>query len=186
MKELQPYMGPIHLGSQDGLNIRTIRVGMAYAEDALTGSSGEHDKLFSDGNLFNCDAWTQYSAEYSEFRVVAWQVKYLPKYYNNNSPSGVVGNSAVLGAWAPYHENNISPTNVNAVLSNPGHKVYHSGRPNVMEVRHRGVEELAWKPCVAGTLPGLSCIKLYATGGDPETSYGLWYNEFVVEFRSRR
>lgn len=183
--ELTPYMGPLLKGNQRGLNLGTVRVNLSIASNCLSNGGGIVNVGFSEAAVTSTPAFSQYRNLYCEYRVLSHRVRFEPLFINNNNNDGGSGNvTPSIGAWAGYHENATPASTTNDIIRNPGYRIFHTGRRGQMEVRLRGPTELAWSDPAASPV-GKTIISLYVPGCTPTTVYGLFFQDFVVEFRSR-
>lgn len=182
-RELTPYYGPVRLGDQNGLNLQTIRIGCSFAQNVIPDSTGLVSIGFSDKDVDVCPAFSAYTGIYTEFRVVAWKLTFVPLWINNNGIQ--TPGTPSIGAWAAYHEDSYPLVSLNGVIQNPGYKVFHTGQRNTITVRLRGPQELAWQPTSA--LPkGRTTVALFVPSAWASTNIGTIFSDYTVEFRSRQ
>jgi hypothetical protein len=178
--DLPPYRGPIRINSPD-TDLYTIKTNLTLDDLVTSNASGVYVFNRKPSDVTSGNDWASLASTYSEYRVLAFEVHYLPRYNQTYNASVLPG----TGCIATSHVTNTpSPSVFSDVTNYDTWRPAYSGRAFKMQWRARGTEELQWVP-TATTNDAGSIIGVF---GDltASTLYGRLLTVFLVEFRGRR
>lgn len=178
-KELH-YRGPIRF-STGGLDSRVTRANLDLAIAGDSNASGQIIAVFSSSDVTSCTDWSSFSNVYQEYRVVAMQLRWLPRFNATYTSSATPG----TGAGAVWHIPTVpTPASVDDIVQNANYHTWNTGGSLAMTFRARGTEEMAW--ISTGFTSSHGGFSAFANGCTPSNGYGRWFLTFTVEFRGRK
>lgn len=176
--DLSPYSGPIRLDVSE-VRPRVDRINLMRSFPVISNGGGELILNVTPGSVTSANDWGNFSNSYKEYRVVAMEVKYLPKYVVNDT---VVNASS--GAMAISHTGaTTSPASLSDVVSYGNWKPWYTAKPSTTVFRARGAEELQWGPVTAAN--DIGSVVGYIADSTGSVVYGNFVLSYVVEFRNR-
>ncbi len=173
------YGGPVRLPTGGGLDKRTTRANVSVATTMSTSAGGTAAGTFSSDPGSTTD-WSSLSAIYQEYRVLGFEVEYVP--YETVPVSG----SRTPGAGAMdyvHYAGATTPASLDGLLQNANHTSFHTHRPAKVTWRMRGVEEATWQKMSVAQDHG--SIRWYIDGLTASASYGRFFVTYLVELRGR-
>jgi len=177
--DARPYTGKIRI-NDPASDLFTIKSNFTYEQSLTTSAGGDVAFRLRTSDVTNSEGWDDMSASYQEFRVLGFQVMWVPKYNQTYNASVIPG----AGAHATTHVTGVAtPDDIGDVVKYDTFRVCYSGRPFTATWRARGFEELQWvSTSVANDSGG---IIGYLNGMTASTLYGRLITVYLVEFRGR-
>lgn len=176
--DLSPYTGRIRLDVSEA-RPKVDRINLMREFVVVSNGGGELFLNVSPGSVTSALDWTNFADSYKEYRVVAMEVKYLPRYVVNDTV--ILGSS---GAMAISHTGSTpAPASLSDVVSYGNWQPWYTTKPKTMVFRARGAEELQWGPVTAAN--DIGSVVGYIVGATGSVIYGNIVCTYVVEFRNR-
>lgn len=176
--DLSPYTGKIRLDVSEA-HPKVDRFNLMREFPVISNGGGELFLNVTPGSVTSALDWGNLAGSYKEYRVVAMEVRYLPKFVVNDTT--VYGSS---GAQAISHTGSTTtPTSLSDVVSYGNWEAWYTYRPKTTTFRARGAEELQWGPITAAN--DIGSVVGYIIGASGSVVYGNIVCTYVVEFRNR-
>jgi hypothetical protein len=168
------YNGPLILPkSMQQEEVQPINMNYYFPLNATVG--GVIDNVYGEQSVVNASDWASISASFHEFRVLAFEMEYVPLVsYTTNYPPfvGVVDRSvtATLGAYT-------------SAANHESCRIWSSRYPHKILAKMSGVEEADWVS--TSTAINHYYIKMYASGFTASQNVGTILFKYLVQFRGR-
>lgn len=178
--DLSPYRGPIRMNNAS-TSMRTERINLMLFDTMTTPASGPYSFVYKPSSVTSAADWGGLQGIFNEYRVVAFEVKYLP--YADGAYNATI--KPASGAMATSHITGESaPSGADVVCQYDTWSPWYSYREKTVSWRARTVEELQWISTSTSNDTGA----VIGSVGDltASTVYGRFVVTFVVEFRGRR
>jgi len=161
--------------------MQTHRMNMMVYQTATSSAGGLLAFVFKPTDVTQAADWSSLTASFEEYRVVAYEVRYLPfadgAYNTTLAPAS--------GCVATAHiSNEVLPSTVSSVTQHDTWSPWYSYREKVIVWRARSTEELQW--LVNSTTNDAGAIIGAIEDVSASKSYGRFVVTYVVEFRGRR
>lgn len=172
----------MRLPTGGGVITDSIVVNMTRDLPVSTGGTGLINGFIPSDDASLCLEYNSYAANYSEVRVLGFNVRWLPQ--SNNAYDAT--HSPLVGGAAVDKTSGISsPANVATVLRYSSWKEFNSGKPLTIDWRMSSIEEATFGPTSAALVRHGGIIYCIANGA-VSSFYGRFAITFVVEFRNRK
>lgn len=176
--DLSPYTGPIRLNVSE-VRPKVDRVNLMREFNVVSNGGGEIFVNVSPGSVTSTSDWANFAGSYKEYRVVAMEARYLPRFVVNDTTF-----LASAGAIAISHVGSTAAaTSLADVVSYDNWEPWYTSKPKSTVFRARGTEELQWGPITAANDTG--SVVGYIGGATGAVIYGSFVCTYVVEFRNR-
>jgi len=176
------YTGPTRTNKDmEEMHIETVVLGFGFTTQSTAGGvlSGVIDNSVASGTCLNvCSDWSNLAATWGEYRVLAMQARFFP--YNRYSKTTT---NCAPGIIAVDRTNNTAISSINDGMSHDSWKVFSLEDPRTVVVKMDGTDEAQWRLTASGV--AYAWIKYYATNLSVTITYGEWFVEYCVQFRSR-
>jgi len=179
----QTYRGPVvprGLVAQQQIIARRL----TYFTTAASNGSGNIGYSFSN-NPTSTFEWTNYAALYTEYRTLAFRVRYQPNYGTYISSTTGTTTHIRDGPMVVYRERNSAASivsTIGAAFSKEGAYIGSTQRPCWNVIKMSGSSESAWYNTIAPTAN--TAVNFVAFSLDTGVTYGNFFLEFLVQFRS--
>jgi hypothetical protein len=154
---------------------RVQRVTAVAASDGaglLRGSFGNNPSGGSD--------WSNWITTWTEYRVLGFEVEYIPAFENSYPTSTAVG--GLLVAYVDRQSSASSPSSANQVLAYDGSKYVSMNKHLKIITKATGTNEMQWLNTAS---PSAWCsIRYCSTALSISTTYGTFVITWLIEFRS--
>jgi len=178
--DVGPYTGPIRLNNPS-TSMRTERMNLMLFDVATSSAPGLLSFSYKTSSVTSASDWAGLAGIFEEFRVVAFEVKYLP--YADGAYNPTLKPSS--GCMATVHvPGEAAPAGADVVATHDTWSPWYSYREKTVSWRARSIEELQW--VVTSTVNDAGAIIGAINELAGSTTYGKFVVTFVVEFRGRR
>lgn len=125
--------------------------------------------------------WGNLQNDWSEYRILAWKVKYIPLFKNApNSTAAAIG-GLLLGV-VDRTSTTTALTSTQQALEYEGCKYCAINEELVLEAKATGANELAWVNITSSSY--WASVRFYSTVLSTNNNYGNFLVELLVELRS--
>lgn len=182
---VQVYRGPIRIRDRGTVD-DSVAIRMSYSYN-ITGSisAGVH-QWFGTNGVNSCQDWNTYVAAYDEYRVLAFEVDYLPHYPDGNfngSTGEQHGAGAIISTHSPTNPFPFTSKTMNDFVAYSNWEPFYTSRPYKRTWRMESAEESQFAPTSLIGTHGF--IGHWAPNATTANSYGFCIVTYVVQFRGR-
>jgi len=176
------YTGPVRTKSDmEEMHIETVVLGFSF-QATSTGAgvlSGVIDNSVGSGTgLAQCTDWASLSNTWGEYRVLAMQLRWFP--YNRYSKTTTVCSP---GIRVVDRTNNTAISSITDGMQHDSWKIFSLEDPSTHVIKMDGTDEAQWRLTASGV--AYAWFKYYSQGLSLTITYGVWYVEYRVQFRSK-
>jgi hypothetical protein len=126
--------------------------------------------------------WSEYSSLYLQYRVLMFKATWVP--FDVGFPSTAVANTQrPVVLWVVRQPTAVFASTYTNAFDNDGAMVRNIGQRFSTEVRMNGTSDAEWLQVASPS--AYAAIGAFAASLTASSSYGQWYLEHLVQFRSR-
>lgn len=168
----------------DGDNA-TMTTMIGLTASLATGGTGTAQGTNFVTDCYGASEWAAWSSLYQEFRVLAYEWKYVPQFSDGYVTGGVL--TPAQGAIATYHQNSgfTAPTTIAEMICNRTYKEFNLARPMTIHWRMSGADEAGFLRTDTAP-PQVGCVHYLAEGGTASSLFGRVYVRTLVQFKGRK
>jgi len=169
------------LASSQGLETTTININGTNA--MTTSAGGTMDQTWDTTYPSTATEWTNWQALYQEYRVLAMEFQYVPK-YTPGSPADATTVLSEVGVATVEHKSITGPgPGIASMVENPTWKVWHPMKPLKLTWKMAGSDESQFR--AMATSSNLGGFRVYIQGLSNSTLYGRVFIRVMVQLRGR-
>jgi len=175
------YKGPLFpRASMQANHVDVVRL---VFSTQVTASASGNIYVVTTNNPGSATDFAAYAGLYTEFRVIASRVQWVPIAQGFQSGAQTNVQQPVV-VYSSRGDNTFSaPSNFANAYDNDGAKVHNIGKQFSVTMRMSGDGDSAWGLTLS---PGLSwCIYVYSNGLTASAAYGYTFCDYLVQFRGR-
>jgi len=179
-QEVVVYNGPVRAPRSAGRPTDQTTVRMVYSF-ASSGSAVGMQLALGTGNITNCADWPRYTALYDEYRILGFEVAYLPRY--GPSTAAVAESEGMV--VTTHNPTNPGPFTSLAVMADYSDwKTLHSSKPFNAVWKMAAFEEAQY--FATSVVPANSgWINVWFPYATTAAQYGNFVFTYAVQFRGR-
>lgn len=178
MQLVSSYTGPYTLPS-DAMDVITITVNKSYGFSDQTSVSGILTNSFKSSDVVNCADWSSVQSTWKDFRVLAFELEFVPV--------NAVSSSGITVVLVRDHTPGASPlTSMTQGLAFDNHCLFSSSKLTNTKfgIKAATVEELQFQQTSGST--AFFAIQSYSTAGSISTTYFFVNMKFVLQLRGMK
>jgi hypothetical protein len=177
----QQYSGPLALRNFTRGN-DAVPVRLTFVKQVATTAGSPQLNFSNSNNPTQAADWSNWAANYTEYRVLSTLMHYIPGYHNYVNAANTTVPSPLYGAI--LRDGAASPlTGVGPVWQIEGSKIGTTDSPMLLSVAASSSNEMAYNN-VTTVGPTVTCF-LASSTGTTSSYYGDVAFELVVQFRNR-
>jgi len=176
------YAGPIRPAGTANADAVTVT---RLTTIVTTGANASGQLIGTFPNVPNgAGDWTYFSVLFRQYRVLAFKVTWVPFDEGFASNSGTSANfQRPMVTWNVRYPSAPTPASLDAAWDDDSAIVRNIGKQFTQTLRMSGSPDSDWQQCNAPL--ATNSIGYYAEGLTPSATYGTWFIEHLVQFRSR-
>jgi len=184
------YRGPVHVHKKDEGLLSANLSQVSAVTFTTVGGAATFNTVFTAASVTSATDWADYKALYQQFRVLAIEVKFNPKFSHNWNESTAILAGTYLSALylAPYHGDATALTNEDSAVNHQEHSARSVDVPFSVSVKMRETDEAQWFSTTSGTAGVFGVKTLLTTAGAVAAAaiqFGSIHLTHCVEFRGR-